>query len=244
MNFYRRSALTADVQATLDRYDAEVRAIVGPSIRTPLRMRDWELAKILEALDGLVPGARVLDIGSFNTYLAAWLARRGASVVASDLLFQRLTKNLLRRVRLAPRKPTEAFYFDWTRALRRAGAQVSSLNATHLACPDASFDIVIALSVVEHIPAIERAIAELFRVLKPGGRLLLTTDCSPEPVPYANGVRYFSHSELEALFRSYPITSSSDAPDFARENWCYDLGRPVVTAFVELTKPVAMPIVR
>jgi SAM-dependent methyltransferase len=40
---------------------------------------------------------------------------------------------------------------------------------------DASFDCVICSEVIEHVPADERAFAELGRVLKPGGRLILGT---------------------------------------------------------------------
>ena len=236
MQFFRRRELTSDAQSVLDGYDARVRAIVGPSIRTPLRMRDWELWKILGALEGLPTGARVLDVGSFNTYLAAHLARRGASVVATDLLRQRLTKSLMRRVGLAPRKPTEAFYFTWTRAMRAAGVTVHSLDATAIDYPDGTFDAVVALSVIEHIPAVDRAVAELHRVVKPGGRLLITTDCSPEPVPYAAGVRYFSPGELQALFAGLKERTPRDTPDFSPENWCYGQGRPVVTAFGEFTR--------
>ena len=50
-------------------------------------------------------------------------------------------------------------------------------------------------------------------------------------------MRYFSVAELTRLFAPYNVTSPRNNPDFARENWCYGLGRPVVTVFVEVTKP-------
>ncbi len=40
---------------------------------------------------------------------------------------------------------------------------------------DNSFDIVISFETVEHVPNCRKAINELFRVLKPGGKLILTT---------------------------------------------------------------------
>ncbi|WP_415910605.1 class I SAM-dependent methyltransferase [Oleiharenicola sp. Vm1] len=43
-----------------------------------------------------------------------------------------------------------------------------------------SLDTIVSISVIEHIPAIERALAEMYRCLKPGGRLLITTDCDRE----------------------------------------------------------------
>jgi ubiquinone/menaquinone biosynthesis C-methylase UbiE len=90
---------------------------------------------------------------------------------------------------------------------------------------------------VEHIPEIEQALAEMYRVLAPGGKLLVTTDCSPEPRPFADGVRYFSEAELNRLFSGYPVTSPRNRPNFAKENWCYGGKLTVVTSFVEITKP-------
>jgi len=92
--------------------------------------------------------------------------------------------------------------------MRQAGVEVRSLNAANLALPDASFDHVIALSVIEHIPQVGQAVAELFRVLAPGGQ-----NCSSRPIVprspslNAKGVRYFSVAELEHMFASYPVTS-------------------------------------
>jgi SAM-dependent methyltransferase len=237
MKFFRRSELTTACQAQLARYDETVAAAVGPGYPYPLRMRDWELCQVLTAMDSAGRDERILDTGSFNTYLGVYLARQHPHVTVSDLLGCRLVKSLMRKIGLAPHKPTEACYFKWTRTVKQAGVAVRSLNLTQLACPDASFDRVIALSVIEHVPAVERTLAEMFRVLAPGGKLLITTDCSPDPVPYRDGVRYFSTAELEQIFAAYPVTSASNQPDFSPENWCYGLGQPVVTAFAEITKP-------
>jgi SAM-dependent methyltransferase len=237
MNYFRRSELTPDVTSTLSRYDETVRGFVGPTYPHPLRMRDWELARVLEAARTVPAGSSILDTGSFNTYLALALASFGYRLTASDLMWSRMIKSFERRLGIAPAKETEAPYFVWKGVYRRAGVPVRNLNLTKLACPDASFDCVVALSVIEHVPEVERALAEIYRVLAPGGRMLITTDCSPAPSPYDNGVRYFSEAELEALFRPYRVTSKRNQPDFSRENWCYQLGRPVVTVFVEVTKP-------
>lgn len=237
MNYYRRSELTSDVDGLLARYDETIRKYVGPDYRHPLRMRDWELARVLEAVRSVPVGSSVLDTGSFNTYLALALASAGYRLTASDLLWRRMLKSIERRLGLAPSKETEAPYFTWRGVYRRAGVPVRNLNLTRLPCHAASFDCVVALSVIEHVPNVERGLSEMHRVLAPGGRMLITTDCTPEPAPYSGGVRYFSESEIEGLFRPYNVTSPRNRPDFSRENWCYGAGRPIVTVFVEVTKP-------
>ena len=237
MNFYRRSDFTPDDERLLAAYDREILQKLGADYPYPVRMRDWELCRVLQAAASLPPGARVLDTGAFNTYLGLRLAGTGAEVMVSDLLRARAIKSALRRLGLAPAKPTEAGFLTWLRAMHEHGLQVRNIDLTRIPLPDASFDCIISLSVVEHIPAIERAIAEMYRVLAPGGRLLITTDCSPQPVPFADGVRYFSEAELDQLFAAYPITSTRNHPDFSPENWCYGGKRPLVTSFVEITKP-------
>jgi SAM-dependent methyltransferase len=159
--------------------------------------------------------------------------------VVSDLYGARFRKSLLRAIGLAPVKTSEAPYFTWRAALQRAAPAVElrTVDLTRIPFPAASFDLMTSVSVVEHIPAIERALAEMFRVLKPGGRLLLTTDASPTGTPYARGERTFSPAELEQLFAPYPVTSPRRAPDFSPQNWCYGKGQPILTAFVEVTKP-------
>jgi SAM-dependent methyltransferase len=237
MNYYRRSDLTTDVDSLLARYDETVRSYVGETYRHPIRMRDWELARVLEAVRSVPIGSSVLDTGSYNTYLPLALASSGYRLTASDLIWRRMVKSYERRLGLAPEKASEAPFFEWLGVYRKARVPVRNLNLTRLRCPDSSFDCVVALSVIEHVPDVERGLREMYRILAPGGRMLITTDCSPEPVPYANGVRYFSERELESLFDPYPVTSARNAPDFSRENWCYGGGRPVVTTFIEVTKP-------
>jgi len=57
--------------------------------------------------------------------------------------------------------------------LDRIAWQVADIGA--LGFPDATFDTVFSLETIEHCPSPALAVAELARVLKPGGRLYLTT---------------------------------------------------------------------
>lgn len=47
-------------------------------------------------------------------------------------------------------------------------------DATQLTFPDSSFDFVLSFEVLEHIPNYKAALAEFSRILKPGGKLILT----------------------------------------------------------------------
>ena len=54
-----------------------------------------------------------------------------------------------------------------------------AMDARDLAFPDASFDRVYSFHAIEHIPELARAFAEMDRVLKPGGRVLLVYPAEP-----------------------------------------------------------------
>lgn len=53
------------------------------------------------------------------------------------------------------------------------------MDATELKFPNAMFDKVYSLHTIEHIPDIKKTLREMERVLKPGGRLVLTYPTEP-----------------------------------------------------------------
>ena len=59
--------------------------------------------------------------------------------------------------------------------------EVAYADITGLSYPDNSFDAVILIHVLEHIPEDDKAIRELFRVLKPGGWMLLSVPTGEAP---------------------------------------------------------------
>ena len=70
-------------------------------------------------------------------------------------------------------------------AARRPGLEAVHADVRHLPFGDASFDTIFSNSTLDHFDApaeIERALAELARVLRPGGRLLVTLDNPRNPV--------------------------------------------------------------
>jgi SAM-dependent methyltransferase len=62
-----------------------------------------------------------------------------------------------------------------------AGSRIAfrQMDAEALDLPDASIDVVMSAFALGHIPRPERAVAEMFRVLRPGGRLLITVGSRP-----------------------------------------------------------------
>lgn len=77
-------------------------------------------------------------------------------------------------------------------------------DATRLTFPDAVFDCIISLDVLEHIPDYHQAIAEFSRCLKPGGKLLLS-------VP-------FTLENPETLIRA-TITETGDIQHFVEPEY-------------------------
>lgn len=110
---------------------------------------------------------RVLEIGSSDLFLAAYIATTyDVELHATDL------------------DPVVSRQEEWIRSLGRADLLqsgkfvVERQDATKLDYPDESFDRVVSVSTIEHIPETPKAAAELGRVLSPGGLAVVS-------VPYS-----------------------------------------------------------
>ena len=125
---------------------------------------------------GLQPGELVLDLGCGFGRHAYEVLRRGARVVACDMAIPEL-----REVRNTYAAMVDAGEID-----ADAGATASAGDATRLPFPDHTFDRIIASEVLEHVPDDHAAMAELTRVLKPGGVLAATVPAFlPERICWA-----------------------------------------------------------
>lgn len=129
----------------------------------------WEYPWALERGEAeLAEGARVLDVGAGDSIFPVYLASRGFDVTAVDVAF------------------------DGSLAAHH-GVDVTYVRAdmSRMPLPAGSFDVVFCISVIEHLPetAVPRALAEMRRVVRPGGALLLTTD-------------YYEDAEAEIWHRS------------------------------------------
>ncbi|HMD91535.1 MAG TPA: class I SAM-dependent methyltransferase [Trebonia sp.] len=143
------------------------------------------------------PHDRVLDVGCGAGRHAFEAYRRGARVVAADLDIGELT--LVSGMFAAMSAEGEA--------CPPAGAAALTADATRLPFPDEAFDKVIAAEILEHVPDDGQAMAEIARVLRPGGTVAVTVPAwLPERVCWAlsreyhevpgGHVRIFTRGEL------------------------------------------------
>ncbi len=89
------------------------------------------------------------------------------------------------------------------RALRMPRAHFLFGNAHGLPFKDAAFDVVVSICALEHFADDRRALAEMGRVLKPGGRLLLTAD-SLTHRDFSDELRK-RHARAHAVVRFYTV---------------------------------------
>jgi SAM-dependent methyltransferase len=73
---------------------------------------------------------------------------------------------------------------------------------------DASFDVVLCLQVLEHVPDPAAAVRELRRVVRPGGRVLASTHGIYPFHPNPDDLWRWTHQGLERLFRTAAEWSS------------------------------------
>lgn len=106
-------------------------------------------------------GKRVLEIGCGRGGFSCWLAKqaeRPAHIIAADFASAAVLKG-------------RAFAVEH----KLSGITWEVADAQNIAHPDATFDTVISCETIEHVLAPQRGLSELARVLRPRGRLFLTT---------------------------------------------------------------------
>ena len=115
----------------------------------------WPQEKRLIDLYRLPPAARVLDVGAGTGEFSARVAQEypQTQVTGVELLAESVEHARRKHSRLAPRLSFETG------------------DAFHLAQADDSFDLVANRHMVQAVPHVERILAELVRVTKPGGRV-------------------------------------------------------------------------
>jgi SAM-dependent methyltransferase len=112
--------------------------------------------RLIARYGGALPGRRILDLGSGMGGTSVALGLAGAEPLAFE--YNRAYCDIIR---------LRAGRYDM-------GLPVVNGAGEHLPFADASFDLAIAWDVVEHVHDPAMLLAELARVLRPGGRVLLT----------------------------------------------------------------------
>jgi SAM-dependent methyltransferase len=158
---------------------------------------------------GVRPGSRVLDAGAGFGRHAFELARQGARVVALDRGGDEVVAT----------RDTLTAMVEAGETLATGNLGVVRGDATRLPFADAAFDAVVTAEVLEHITDDAGAIAELARVLRPGGVLAATvptwwpekvnwmlSDDYHAPAAVGGHVRIYSATELKAKLRAAGLT--------------------------------------
>lgn len=113
---------------------------------------------------GDVTGKRLLDLGCGAGENSIYFAKKGAHCVAADY--------------------SEGMVEVAMKLAEINGVTIEgcTVNAMALDFPDNSFDIVYASNLLHHLPEPEKAIREMYRVLKPGGKACFWDPMKHNPV--------------------------------------------------------------
>ncbi len=136
---------------------------VEETAKSPLDY-DW-YRSVYNHVKGKLSG-NVLEVGCGRGAFAQWLSPQFPEISMTAIDFSSAAVELAQAANPLP--PTQLEF--------RVG------DAQSLEFPDQSFDWVISCECMEHVPDPAKMAAEIFRVLKPGGRFCLTTE------NYCNGM--------------------------------------------------------
>lgn len=174
-----------------------------------------ECAQVINWLDPRT-GDRILDVGCGDGFYDRKMACRGALVDAIDASERRVARAL----RWHPH-PDVTYH---------------QMAADALGFEDGRFDKVVTICVLEHIHDDRRALSEMHRVLRPGGRLVLSCD-SLSNAGISDRLRG-RHAQRYAVRRFYTRESLYErlrSSGFIPVRSTFILSTPVSLAFVRMT---------
>jgi len=156
-------------------------ALWSQTYDAPLRLFGLEEPVMHALFDGLSPGSKVLDAACGTGRHALQLAARGHSLTGVDR-----SPHMLARART---KLPDAVFLD------------GDLEA--LPVPDAAFDVVVCGLALVHLPRLDQVMAEFARVLRPGGRLIVS-DVHPMPILVGWQAQFRGADGEAAFMRLHP----------------------------------------
>ena len=163
--------------------------------------KHWEVAMAIRALQAgrcLTAEAEVLGVGAGNEPTIFWLTNHVRRVFATDLYLHEAGWNhsANRSMLMDPGR-------HWPASWRRRRLVAQHMDARALDYEDGSFDAVFSSSSLEHVGGerdVASAVDEMFRVLKPGGVLTLSTELRlAGPSPGLPGTLLFDADQLRDL---------------------------------------------
>lgn len=164
--------------------------------------------RVKKAYDWLSPWLEtIVDVGCSYGYATRFLKAKAKNVVGID--------------------PNEEYVSVASRRYPEIEFRTAYADDTGL--PDASVDAVVMLDVLEHVPSEKKTLDEIFRILKPGGTLIITTPHKGlfgfmDPEKYI----YFINTRMPWLYNTiYKIKNGrppeKDRPGYDQDHRHYSL---------------------
>ena len=149
-----------------------------------------------------VRGERVLDIGTSQGIVPILLGREGFEVVGVDIQVDRI----------------DYAREDLARESEGTQERVEFLvgEGASLDFPDESFDAIVLGEVLEHLAQPQRVLAEVARLLRPQGRLVLTTPFGDRHPHHDHKQTFYPDDLLELLDGYVGVTSAEVVDDYFR----------------------------
>jgi len=152
----------------------------------------WRVATV-RAVDPK-PGERILDVAAGTGTSSAALARTGATVVAADFSPGMIAEGRARHPRI----------------------EFVEADAERLPFGDDEFDAVTISFGLRNIAHPKAALAEMYRVLKPGGRLVVCEFSRPPRALFRSAYRLYSRYVMPVIARA--VSSNSEAYGYLAES--------------------------
>jgi ubiquinone/menaquinone biosynthesis C-methylase UbiE len=138
-------------------------------------------------LDKIKEGCRILDVGCGGGHLAVEISKADGSLCINgiDLSFSQLKRAAVRST--------------------KAGVKIDFIQASALQLPfsDESFDLVYSVDSIKHWPDRLKGLKECARVVKPGGKLLITEvsrNCT-----LRHGMQFVRNWRIPSIFRPFSV---------------------------------------
>lgn len=146
--------------------------------------KDWDLWNIYELVKDMDRDIYIFDFGCAGCRVLKFLNYLGFRHVYGMDLYE---------------SKRELFIEKAMMALKNSNVKVIHGNGLRSGFNDSFFDVVICLSVIEHNVDIEHFLKEVYRVLKPGGILYLSTDYWEDKIVSEDKNKVFSEDEIENM---------------------------------------------